>query len=67
METPTNGLYEGLSQDELFAQLSQVETEIADIHVRRASLQLEENVAQEHREAIQRALGCVVLNDRRKG
>ena len=65
METPTNAFYEGLTQDQLFEQLQEVEVELCDIHARRAELNQEEQVAQEHRMSIQRALGCVVLEDRR--
>lgn len=66
MDTPTHEFYEGLSQDALFEQLQAVESELCGIHARRAELNQEEQVAQEHRMAIQRALGCVVLDDRRK-
>lgn len=67
MDTPPNEFYVGLSHSELFEQLQTVESEICGIQARRAELNQEETVAQEHREAIQRALGVVVLNDRRKG
>ena len=66
MDTPPNEFYVGLSQDALFEQLQAVESELCGIHARRAELNQEETVAQEHREAIQRALGCFILNDRRK-
>ena len=66
MDTPPNEFYVGLSQDALFEQLQVVESELCGIHSRRAELNQEEIVAQEHREAIQRALGCLVLSDRRK-
>lgn len=65
MDTPTNEFYVGLTQDQLFEQLQQVEAELCDIHARRAELNQEETIAQEHRMSIQRALGCVVLEDRR--
>ena len=65
MDTPTNEFYVGLTQDQLFEQLQQVEAELCDIHARRVELNQEESTAQEHRMSIQRALGCVVLEDRR--
>lgn len=65
MSTP-NEYYVGLSQEQLFEQLQQVESELSAIHAQRAELNQQETVAQEHRMSIQRALGCVVLEDRRK-
>lgn len=59
--------YTGLSQDQLFGHLAEVEAEINDIHSRRTVLSVEEINAQKHREAIQRALGVIVLGDHRQG
>lgn len=65
METPDE-IYANLPEAELLQQLGDVEAELNELHRRRAALNVEETVTQDHREAIQRALGVFVLNDRRK-
>lgn len=64
MDTPEE-IYTGLSQDQLFGHLASIEQEIAGISYRRSELNAQERNAEEHREAIQRALGVVVLDDHR--
>jgi hypothetical protein len=64
MET-TPMTYEGLNETELYSELMTVEAELCDIRSRQAELNLEEDVAQEHRLAIVRALGISVLDDYR--
>lgn len=66
MNTPVNEIYEGMTRPELFTQLGVVEREISLLATQMAELSFLDIIAQEHREAIQRALGCFVLKDKRE-
>lgn len=65
METPTPPDYTDFTDEQLFVELQGVEAELCELHARRAQINKEEESAQEARKAIQRALGILVLDDRR--
>lgn len=60
-----NGVYEGMSRDDLLTELATVEKEILGYQRDRREINQREDLAHEHRDAIVRALGCVVLSDHR--
>jgi hypothetical protein len=62
METPR---IEGASRPELLEILARTDDVISRIQIQREQLDILEKDTQSHREEIQRALGIVVLNDRR--
>lgn len=58
-------VYAAMPRQDLLSALSEAEQAIHNIHDLRARLNVEEAIAQEHRDTIVRALGVVVLSDHR--
>jgi hypothetical protein len=65
MEDTPESFYDEMPPYELELHLEALEGEISELHGRRAELDLEEMVLQEHKGTIIRLLGVVVLDDYR--